>query len=131
MSGLGLVTEAAPGHDGAGVSCSNALQDGSLMDVDGEVLRTGQDDGFLVGSGSCSCTQRPSSVKRQVRGGAKLGFLGPWCGLTGDRQLGFVAESYVGDIRGDASEEAAVRTLNAGDLQHAVGQQSVPAHTET
>lgn len=130
-SSLGLVTEAAPGHDGAGVSCSNALQDGGLVDVDGEVLRSGQDDGLLVDSGSCSCTQTTLSVSTPDRGGAYLGFPGPGCHLTSDGQLGFVAEAYVGDIRGNTAEEAAVRTLNASDLQHAVGQQGVPAHRDT
>lgn len=51
-----LVTEATPGHDGAGVSCGDAFQDGGLVDVDGEILRTGQDDGFPVDPGSCNWT---------------------------------------------------------------------------
>ncbi len=52
-----MVTEATPGHDGARVSCCDALQDGGLVDVDGEVLRTGQDDRFPVEPGSCNWTR--------------------------------------------------------------------------
>lgn len=48
------ITEATPGHDRPGVSCGNALQDGGLVDIDGEVLRAGQDDGLLVDPGSCN-----------------------------------------------------------------------------
>lgn len=53
-----LVTKATPGHDGAGVSCGNALQDGGLVNVDGEVLWTRQDDGLPIDPGSCNWTHR-------------------------------------------------------------------------
>lgn len=36
-----VVTETTPGHDGPGVPRGDAFQDGCLVDVDGEVLRTG------------------------------------------------------------------------------------------
>lgn len=36
---LGL-TQPAPGHNGSRVASGYALQDGRLMDVDGQVLRT-------------------------------------------------------------------------------------------
>lgn len=50
-------------------------------------------------------------------------------GLTGDRQLGLVAVSSVGDVGGDTAKETAVCSANAGDLQHAVRQQRVPAQS--
>lgn len=55
-------------------------------------------------------------------------FLCPQFCLTGDRQLGLLAVSSVGDVGGDAAKQTAVRSPNAGDLQHAVWQQSVPEH---
>lgn len=59
----GMVTEATPGHDGTRVSCGDALQDGGLMHVDGEVLGTGEDDGLLVVSGSCNWTTKPKTYQ--------------------------------------------------------------------
>lgn len=56
-----------------------------------------------------------------------MGFLCPVFGLTGDAQLGLVAESSVGDVGSHAAEQTAVSPLNSRDLQHAVGQQRVPA----
>lgn len=64
MSAGGGVTEATPGHDGSGVSCGNTLQDGGLVDIDGEVLRAGQDDGLLVDPGSCSCGQKNRNLQK-------------------------------------------------------------------
>lgn len=53
-----LVTETTPGHNGTWVSCGDALQDGGLVDIDSEVLRTGQDDWLPVDPGSCNWTHR-------------------------------------------------------------------------
>lgn len=64
MSAGGGVTEATPGHDGPGVSCGNTLQDGGLVDIDGEVLRAGQDYGLLVDPGSCSCVQKTRNPQK-------------------------------------------------------------------
>lgn len=53
-----LCTKATPGHDGARVSCGDTLQDGSLVYIDGEVLRTRQDDRLPIDPGSCNWTHR-------------------------------------------------------------------------
>lgn len=100
-----MVTEATPGHDRAGVSCGNALQNGGLVDIDGEVLRTRQDDGFPVDPGPCNWNQKHDQ-HRETGGVLNVGqvrpvfegFLCPQCGLTGDRQLGLVAVSSVSDV---------------------------------
>ena len=62
-----MVTEATPGHDGAGVSRGDALQDGRLVDIDGEVLRAGQDDGFSVRPGSCNWTRTTKTQRQKHR----------------------------------------------------------------
>lgn len=45
-----MPTKAAPGHNWSWVPGSNALQDGRLVDIDGQVLRSGEDDGLSVGA---------------------------------------------------------------------------------
>lgn len=42
------LTQSAPRHDGLGISSGNTLQNGCLMDSDGEVLGARQDDWLLV-----------------------------------------------------------------------------------
>ena len=92
------------------------------MDVDGEILRPGQDHRFSVGSGACSWTRGeqsgPNPNPNLARGLA---------GLTGDRQLGLLAVARVGHVGGDTAKQTAVCLLNARDLQHAGRQQRVPA----
>lgn len=45
-------TQPAPGNDGPRVSCGDALQNSRLMNIDGQILGTRQDDWLLVDSGS-------------------------------------------------------------------------------
>lgn len=88
-----VITKATPGHDGAGVSCGDALQDGGLVDINGEVLRSGQDDGFPVDPGSCNWSHRNQKTSETLRVymkklrligghwpefGLLVGFLLPW-----------------------------------------------------
>lgn len=47
-----MPTQAAPGDNGPWVPGCDALQDRRLVDVDGEVLRSGEDDGLSVGTGA-------------------------------------------------------------------------------
>lgn len=74
----------------------------------------------------------PGWDRGSVRPGSRVkpgsvGSLRPASGLTGDAQLSLAAQSRVGDVGGDAAERTAVSPLNSRDLQHAVGQQRVPA----
>lgn len=39
LLGLSINTKSAPRNNRPGVSCGNALQDGGLMDSDGQILR--------------------------------------------------------------------------------------------
>lgn len=43
-----IPTKSTPRHNGPRVPGGDALQDGSLMDGDGEVLWAGQDDWLLI-----------------------------------------------------------------------------------
>lgn len=55
-------TQPAPGHDGFWVSGGDALQDGRLVNIDGEVLRSRQDDGLLVDPGGCAWSHEENIV---------------------------------------------------------------------
>lgn len=50
-------TEPAPGHYGPWVPSGDALQNGCLVNIDGEVLRSWQDDWLLVDPGGCACSR--------------------------------------------------------------------------
>lgn len=49
-------TQPAPGHYGPWVSSGDALQNGCLVNIDGEVLRSWQDDWLFVDPGGCACS---------------------------------------------------------------------------
>lgn len=48
-----VVTKATPGDNRSWVSCGNTLQDGGLVNIDGEVLGSGQDDRFSIDARGC------------------------------------------------------------------------------
>lgn len=49
-------TQPAPGHYGPWVSSGDALQNCCLVNIDGEVLRSWQDDWLFVDPGGCACS---------------------------------------------------------------------------
>ena len=51
------LTESAPGNNRLGVSRGNALQDGRLVNSEGEVLRAHQDDGLFVDRRLGACVE--------------------------------------------------------------------------
>lgn len=54
----GFAVRTAPGDDGPGVACGHTLQHHSLVQRNGDILRSGNDSGPLPWRGACNFTRK-------------------------------------------------------------------------